>query len=304
MRICVVEVAGIGGTAGALCQCALARASVPALGRELRMSLQDHVVLERSNLYPSRNGRSPRTRCAWAKAPVSWSRAGTLTFDRRTSSTVQARTLHRRASRTESRVGVPVASDDAHALDVVATLVRDVGLDPVTGDRRAAHPCLLVRRRHVNGWDVDGADGPRTLLRHGVGGTGTLLRPTRVRHNAPRRESSVEDALASRMCRSIRGQGPEAGAASRDAMIARSGLGSPSRRCSGDGAREGHGGRVRRSACAGCPEVGNERALDHRQSRCLATRHSICRGVRELLTCGRSRRDARLPTPLLEAAAS
>jgi hypothetical protein len=45
------------------------------------------------------------------------------------------RTLAREAHRLSPRVGVPLASDDASALDVAAALVRDAGFDPVIAGR-------------------------------------------------------------------------------------------------------------------------------------------------------------------------
>jgi predicted dinucleotide-binding enzyme len=45
--------------------------------------------------------------------------------------TVYFKTLESDAHRDGDRVGIPLASDDAAALDVAAELVRDAGFDPV-----------------------------------------------------------------------------------------------------------------------------------------------------------------------------
>jgi predicted dinucleotide-binding enzyme len=45
--------------------------------------------------------------------------------------TVYFKTLEREAHREGERVGIPLASDDAGALDTAAALVRDAGFDPV-----------------------------------------------------------------------------------------------------------------------------------------------------------------------------
>ena len=45
--------------------------------------------------------------------------------------TVYFKTLQTEAHRKGDRVGIPLASDDAEALDTAAALVRDAGFDPV-----------------------------------------------------------------------------------------------------------------------------------------------------------------------------
>jgi len=45
--------------------------------------------------------------------------------------TVYYKTLQIEAHRNGDRVGIPLASDDAEALDTAAALVRDAGFDPV-----------------------------------------------------------------------------------------------------------------------------------------------------------------------------
>jgi predicted dinucleotide-binding enzyme len=45
--------------------------------------------------------------------------------------TVYFKTLEQETHRDGDRVGIPLASDDAGALDIAAELVRDAGFDPV-----------------------------------------------------------------------------------------------------------------------------------------------------------------------------
>ena len=45
--------------------------------------------------------------------------------------TVNSRVLEREAHRNGDRVGIPLAGDSQEALELVATLVRDAGFDPV-----------------------------------------------------------------------------------------------------------------------------------------------------------------------------
>ena len=46
--------------------------------------------------------------------------------------TVYFKVLETDAHKKGDRVGIPLASDDAQAMEVVAQLVRDAGLDPVS----------------------------------------------------------------------------------------------------------------------------------------------------------------------------
>ena len=201
----------------------------------------------------------------------------------------------------ESRVGVPVASDDAHALDVVATLVRDVGIDPVVG------------RLTYAGW-LEGGTSKRLGCRW-CGSTACTAAAQRRRHrnssppNAHWTRSSSGESCRSMMrqragSRVHRGSGSGGGCCFPGRDDCAIGLRLAVGEMLGSQARASHSSRVRHPACAESPDAEAERILDHRKSRCLATRHSICRGVRDCLTCGRSRRDARLSTPLLDAAAS
>jgi predicted dinucleotide-binding enzyme len=106
--------------------------AMPDLARDVKHELNGKIVLDTGNAYPGRDGAAaleatgdPRGSAAWAAAMcpgARWVKA----FN-----TVNSKTLEAQAHRAGDRVGIPLASDDAPALDVVAELVRDAGFDPV-----------------------------------------------------------------------------------------------------------------------------------------------------------------------------
>ena len=106
--------------------------AMPDLAREVKHELTGKVVLDTGNAYPGRDGAAateatddPRGSAAWAAAMfpgARWVKA----FN-----TVNYKTLESQAHRASDRVGIPLASDDAAALDVADELVRDAGFDPV-----------------------------------------------------------------------------------------------------------------------------------------------------------------------------
>jgi len=107
-------------------------AAVPDLARDLRQELAGRIVLDTGNFYERRDAAvaadvaaDPGGSAAWAAAlfpGTRWVKA----FN-----TVYFKTLATEAHRAGDRVGIPLASDDAAALDTAAELVRDAGFDPV-----------------------------------------------------------------------------------------------------------------------------------------------------------------------------
>ena len=107
-------------------------AAVPDLARDLRQELAGRIVLDTGNFYERRDAAvaadvaaDPGGSAAWAAAlfpGTRWVKA----FN-----TVYFKTLATEAHRAGDRVGIPLASDDADALDVAAQLVEDAGFDPV-----------------------------------------------------------------------------------------------------------------------------------------------------------------------------
>jgi predicted dinucleotide-binding enzyme len=106
--------------------------ALPDLARELGQSLVGKVVLDTSNAYEKRDGqaagdaaRHPQGSAGWAAAMFPGSR-WVKAFN-----TVYFKTLESEAHRTGDQVGIPLASDDAEALETAAQLVKDAGFDPV-----------------------------------------------------------------------------------------------------------------------------------------------------------------------------
>ncbi len=106
--------------------------AVPDLAHDLKQELDAKVVLDTGNAYERRDGAAaaeasadPRGSAGWAAAMfpgARWVKA----FN-----TVNFKTLQSEAHRDDDRVGIPLASDDAGALDIAAELVRDAGFDAV-----------------------------------------------------------------------------------------------------------------------------------------------------------------------------
>jgi predicted dinucleotide-binding enzyme len=106
--------------------------ATPNLGADLAPLLAGKVVIDTGNAYEKRDGASaseasnhPGGSAGWAAAffpHARWVKA----FN-----TVYFKTLDSEAHRDGDRVGIPLASDDRDAMDLVAGLVRDAGFDPV-----------------------------------------------------------------------------------------------------------------------------------------------------------------------------
>ena len=106
--------------------------AVPDLAKDLRKEFEDKIVLDTGNAYERRDGMAASEASTDAKGSAGWAAA---MFPRarwvKAFNTVYFKTLESEAHRDGDRVGIPLASDDEAALDVVAELVRDAGFDPV-----------------------------------------------------------------------------------------------------------------------------------------------------------------------------
>jgi hypothetical protein len=106
--------------------------AVPDLARDLAPSLSGKIVLDTGNAYERRDGdaaraaaRHPQGSAGWAAALFPGSR-WVKAFN-----TVYFKTLASEAHRDGDRVGIPLAGDDAAAVEAAAGLARDAGFDPV-----------------------------------------------------------------------------------------------------------------------------------------------------------------------------
>jgi predicted dinucleotide-binding enzyme len=107
-------------------------AALPEYGRSTTGVLRDKIVLETSNPYPERDGLMAQEALQ--------SNRGTGLFVRewfpgvrvvRAFNTVWDQTLEKEAYREGSRLGIPLASDNAEAMQIAASLVKDAGFEPV-----------------------------------------------------------------------------------------------------------------------------------------------------------------------------
>lgn len=108
---------------------------LPEFGRTKRAALGQKVVLETANPYPERDGAMvEEVRRSGHGAGLylrEWLPGVRIV---RAFNSVWDQTLARRAHCDGPRIGIPLASDDAEAMDLAVQLVRDAGFDPVVGD--------------------------------------------------------------------------------------------------------------------------------------------------------------------------
>jgi 8-hydroxy-5-deazaflavin:NADPH oxidoreductase len=106
--------------------------AVPDLVRDLAPLLAGKVVIDTGNAYEKRDKDAAHEATAHPKGSAGWA-AAQFPHARwvKGFNTVYFKVLESEAHRAGDRVGIPLASDDPAAMEVVAGLVRDAGLDPV-----------------------------------------------------------------------------------------------------------------------------------------------------------------------------
>jgi 8-hydroxy-5-deazaflavin:NADPH oxidoreductase len=106
--------------------------AIPELSRELGTLLAGKVVLDTGNAYEKRDGQAAREAANHPKGSAGWA-AAMFPAARwvKAFNTVYFKTLASEAHRKSDRVGIPLAGDDAQALEMAARLVQDAGFDPV-----------------------------------------------------------------------------------------------------------------------------------------------------------------------------
>jgi predicted dinucleotide-binding enzyme len=104
--------------------------ATPQLGKDLTRELAGKIVLDTGNPYPSRDG--PMADDA-RKRGTGVTSAEFLPGTRlvRAFNAINASPLANEANRKPEKIAIPLAGNDARALDVAARLVRDAGFDPV-----------------------------------------------------------------------------------------------------------------------------------------------------------------------------
>jgi predicted dinucleotide-binding enzyme len=106
--------------------------ATPSLATDLAPLLADKVVIDTGNAYEKRDGVRASEASSHPGGSAGWA-AGFFPDARwvKGFNTVYFKTLESEAHRKSDRVGIPLASDDRDAMNLVAGLVRDAGFDPV-----------------------------------------------------------------------------------------------------------------------------------------------------------------------------
>ena len=104
--------------------------ATPQLGRDLKSELANKIVIDTGNPYPERDGPMAEEARRQGTGVAS---AAFLPGTRlvRAFNAIFYQNLASEAHRPGERVGIPIAGDDAQALEVAQRLVRDAGFDPV-----------------------------------------------------------------------------------------------------------------------------------------------------------------------------
>lgn len=106
-------------------------AALPQIGRDLRAELAGKVVIDTGNPYPGRDGAMAE-QARREGAGIASQRYLPGTHLVRAFNAISAGNLRSLAHRRGSLVAIPIAGDDARALQVASQLVRDAGFEPVT----------------------------------------------------------------------------------------------------------------------------------------------------------------------------
>lgn len=104
--------------------------ALPQIGRDLRKELEGKVVLDTGNPYPERDGEMAveARRKGTGVASAEFLPGVKLV---RAFNAISYRNLRSEAHRPGAAVGIPLAGDDARALEVAKRLVKDAGFEPV-----------------------------------------------------------------------------------------------------------------------------------------------------------------------------
>ncbi|HYJ39768.1 MAG TPA: NAD(P)-binding domain-containing protein [Steroidobacteraceae bacterium] len=104
--------------------------ATPQVGRDYAAELKGKVVLDAGNPYPSRDGdMAVRDRQRGTGVASAEYLPGTRLV--RAFNAINAGPLAREAFRKPERIGIPLAADDAKAMEIAGQLVSDAGFDPV-----------------------------------------------------------------------------------------------------------------------------------------------------------------------------
>ncbi|MBI5066865.1 MAG: NADPH-dependent F420 reductase [Deltaproteobacteria bacterium] len=104
--------------------------ATPQVGKELEKAWAGKVVLDTGNPYPERDGEmAERDRQRGTGAASAEYLPGVRLV--RAFNAISWKSLGSESNRAGEKVGIPIAGDDAGALEVASRLVKDAGFDPV-----------------------------------------------------------------------------------------------------------------------------------------------------------------------------
>jgi predicted dinucleotide-binding enzyme len=106
--------------------------AIPDLARDLAPHVEGKIVVDTGNADENRDGPAAREATRHPDGSAGWAAA---MFPKarwvKGFNTVHFQALDSEAHRDAERIGIPLASDDRDAMNVVAELVADAGFDPV-----------------------------------------------------------------------------------------------------------------------------------------------------------------------------
>jgi 8-hydroxy-5-deazaflavin:NADPH oxidoreductase len=112
--------------------------ALPKIGEENRDALKGKVVLDACNAVAARDGAELRSEVDRNGIGVTSQKYLPGTRLVRAFNTLGSGILAREANRADPRLAIPIAGDDAQAVEVAAKLVRDAGFEPVVVGNLAA----------------------------------------------------------------------------------------------------------------------------------------------------------------------
>jgi len=104
--------------------------ALPQVGRDNAAQLKGKIVLDTCNPYIGRDGEMAKEALEKGTGVVVPTYLPGVRLVRAFNQ-VSAAALASEAHRSGEKIGVPLAADDSHALDIAQQLVRDAGFDPV-----------------------------------------------------------------------------------------------------------------------------------------------------------------------------
>jgi predicted dinucleotide-binding enzyme len=103
--------------------------ALPALGQSLGRSLEGKIVIDASNPFPERDGQIANVARSEGAGAVSARLLPGARIVRAFNAVPAARMSA--MNETPGKVGMPIASDDAQAIELVSRLIREIGFEPV-----------------------------------------------------------------------------------------------------------------------------------------------------------------------------